>query len=220
MVESTSLSDYFPSRDVRGEVMMADLHKAICAIAGAAILSASSAFGAHPAQLEAVRPAFADDPSPALWRNVRFGMTLAEVRMLVPQGHAPTAPDRLLSGEALAVLETAGTLEGRPSQVRFYFTDDDKLLMVVETMKDRALSFDIISRFVQDMSARLGPARDCSLKRDTLINGCIWLGRSLTVTMSALILPEKFRASPDYSSGSVTVNYMSTAYYRSTYPLH
>jgi hypothetical protein len=205
---------------VGGQVMAADLHKAICAVAWAAILSAGSAFGAPLRNVGAVRPpAFADDPSPVLWGNVRSGLTLAQVRKLVPLGHAPSEPDRLLSGEAPTLLETAGTLLGKPSRARFYFTDQGKLLAVVETVKDQALSFDDVLNFVKDVSAKQGHEHACNLSREVAIGGCEWIGKSLTVTMSSIVFPERMRV-PTFSAGELTLNYMSTAYYRSMYPLH
>lgn len=196
----------------------ADLHKALCAGAAALALTAGAAFGtdaAHPAA--GPRSTVSDDRAPELWRNIRVGMTLAEVRKLVPESHAPGEPDSLISGAARAALETAGSLQGRPSQVRFYFTNHDELLGVVETMKDRALSFDDVSKLVQEISARQGLAQDCNLGRDALFDGCSWIGRSLTITMFAGVMPEKLRADHRLKPGFVTLNYMSTAYYRATY---
>lgn len=199
-----------------GDMTAADLHKALCAGAAALALAVGPAFGAETTQPAARSPPAApDDPAPTLWRNVRLGMTLAKVRMLVPQSHAPVEPDRLLIARARAALETAGSIQGKPSQVRFYFTDRDELLAVIETMKDRALSFDDVSKLVQEISARQSPARDCDLKRDTMLNGCIWMGKSLTITMISIVMPENLRGNANYSPGQITLNYISTAYYRS-----
>ena len=101
-------------------------------------------------------------------------MTFAEVRKLEPHAHAPAKQINLLNIEAHELLETVGSFQGKPSQVRFFFSDSGKLLVVGEFVEGENCSYGDVSSAVNALNVKYGS--NCNVNRRDFLGGCESIG--------------------------------------------
>lgn len=100
-----------------------------------ASLAMLAACGAEAPQKAAEEPEEAADTRPELWKGARRGMTLAEVRAVLPQAIDDPAPDRLANGARSLLTVPNHDLGGRAFDADLYFGAHGELVQVLAVWK-------------------------------------------------------------------------------------